>query len=392
MSQDIAITDNDKGLFTPFNVITGIIIAMGLVLTVLRFTGGLGMVTNLDNANPWGIWIGFDLLAGVALAAGGYTTSAAVYLFGMKKYHSAVRPAIMTGFLGYSMVVVSLLFDVGQPLRLPYPMVVSMGTSSVLFEVALCVGTYLFVLFLEFSNAPLEWLGIKKVARLISRMTIFLTIFGVMLSTMHQSSLGALFLIAPNKLHPLWYSPYLPIFFLISSIPAGLSMVIFEGGLSHKYFHHMMDKTHLEEADQVTLGFGKAAFWVLMAYFVIKIFVLLHDHSYVYLISPYGYWFLVEILGFVLLPCLVFYVGVKERKLRAIRFAALLTILGIILNRANVCLIAFNWELPTEMKYVPSLMEIGITVFLITLEIVAFKFIVTRMPILYQHPDFTDSH
>lgn len=392
MSQDIAITDNDKGLFTPFNVITGIIIAMGLVLTILRFTGGLGMVTNLDNANPWGIWIGFDLLAGVALAAGGYTTSAAVYLFGMKKYHSAVRPAIMTGFLGYSMVVVSLLFDVGQPLRLPYPMVVSMGTSSVLFEVALCVGTYLFVLFLEFSNAPLEWLGIKKVARFISRLTIFLTIFGVMLSTMHQSSLGALFLIAPNKLHPLWYTPYLPIFFLISSIPAGLSMVIFEGGLSHKYFHHMMDKTHLEEADQVTLGFGKAAFWVLMAYFVIKIFVLLHDHSYVHLISPYGYWFLVELLGFVLLPCLIFYVGVKERKLGAIRFAALLTILGIILNRANVCLIAFNWELPTEMKYVPSLMEIGITVFLITLEIVAFKFIVTRMPILYQHPDFPESH
>jgi len=242
-------SDKDRGagksLFSPFNIIAGLILIVGLAITFLRFSKGLSAVTNLSDNYPWGIWIGFDLLCGVALAAGGYVTSAAVYIFGMKKYHSAVRPAILTGFLGYSLVLLALLYDVGRPLRLAlgYPFVVSQGTSSLLFEVGLCVAIYLTVLFIEFSPAALEWLGLKKMRNLIARLTILLTIFGVVLSTLHQSSLGALFLIAPSKLHPLWYSNYLPIFFFISSIIAGLSMVILESWLAHRYFSHKMDQT-----------------------------------------------------------------------------------------------------------------------------------------------------
>ena len=202
---------------TPGNLITAVILAIGLLITIGRFGFGLGAVTNLDDNNPWGIWIAFDLLCGVALAAGGYVTSSACYLFGMKRYHSAVRPAILTAFLGYAFVVVALLYDVGQPWRLPYPLLVSQGTTSLLFEVGLCVGIYLTVLFIEWSPVGLEWLlGMKDapcwLVRLRPRMhtirkavlcfTIPLTILGVVLSTMHQSSLGALFLIAPSKMHP----------------------------------------------------------------------------------------------------------------------------------------------------------------------------------------------
>ncbi|MBM4289808.1 MAG: hypothetical protein FJ135_16995, partial [Deltaproteobacteria bacterium] len=126
-------TDLKKTLFTPFNVVVGAILFLGLVVTVLRFTQGLGTVTNLDDNNPWGIWISFDLLCGVALAAGGYTTSAACYVFGLKRYHSAVRPAILTAFLGYALVVFALHYDVGRPWRLPYPFFVQSGPTSVLF-------------------------------------------------------------------------------------------------------------------------------------------------------------------------------------------------------------------------------------------------------------------
>jgi Ni/Fe-hydrogenase subunit HybB-like protein len=363
-----------------------------LILTVLRFTGGLAAVTNLSDYNPWGIWIGFDLLVGVALAAGGYVTSAAVYLFGMKRYHSAVRPAILTGFLGYALVVLALHYDVGQPWRLPYPFIIQQGTTSVLFEVGACVALYLSVLFFEFSPAALEWLGIAKVRNLITKLTLVLTIFGVILSTLHQSSLGSLFLIAPSKLHPLWYSSYLPVFFFVTSIIAGLSMVIFESTLSHRYLSENMDEDHINEKDRIALGFGKAASWVLAGYFAIKVFGISAGNHWHLLSTSYGLWFLVELLGFVALPCFLYAVGVRDKNLTLIRWTAGWTVLGIIVNRFNVCLIAFNYHLPSSERYFPHWMEIGISVFLVTLGLIAFKFIATHMPIFYKHPDYEDSH
>jgi len=180
----------DRSLYTPFNMVCGVILLVGLLLTVMRFTGGLAAVTNLDDNYPWGLWIGFDLMAGVALAAGGYTTSAACYIFGMKRFHSAVRPAILTGFLGYALVVFSLNYDVGRPWRLPYPFAVQRGTTSLLFEVAACVALYLTVLFLEYSPAALEWLGFKKLRNTLVKITMVLTIFGVVLSTLHTIDAG----------------------------------------------------------------------------------------------------------------------------------------------------------------------------------------------------------
>jgi Ni/Fe-hydrogenase subunit HybB-like protein len=378
--------------FTVGNVITGIIFLLGIWLTYLRFTGGLGAVSNLDNNNPWGIWIGFDLLCGVALAAGGYTTAAAVEVFGMKKYHAALRPAILTGFLGYSMVVLALVYDVGRPWRLPFPFFVSQGVTSVMFEVGACVLLYLTVLFLEFSPIALEWLGANKLRKAVVRLTLLLTILGVVLSTLHQSSLGALFLIAPAKLHPLWYSPYLPVFFFVSSIAAGLSMVIFEGTLARKNFADKMDEEHRNSADGIVLGFGKAASMVLAAYFCIKVFGIALDNNWALLGTGYGVWFLVEILGFVLLPCLLFAIGVREQNLKLIRWTALLTVLGIVVNRLNVVWLCFNWRLPWDQRYYPHWMEIGISVFVITVGLTIYRFIVTRMPVFYEHPDYRDTH
>ena len=381
-----------RPLMTPFNVALGVILAIGCVITVLRFTGGLSAVTNLDDNNPWGIWIGFDLLCGVALAAGGYTTSAACYIFGLKRYHSAVRPAILTAFLGYALVVLALHYDVGRPWRLPYPIFWQQGTTSLLFEVGLCVFLYLTVLFIEFTPAVFEWLGFSKIRNAVVKLTILLTIFGVVLSTLHQSSLGALYTIVPSKLHPLWYSGYLPIYFFISSMFAGLSMVIFEGSLAHKHLHHKMDETHLRESEGVVLGFGKAASFIMAGYLAIKVIGLSVDNNWHYLFTGYGAWFLVELLGFVALPSFAYAIGVREKNVRLIQWTAVWTVLGIILNRFNISLIAFNWQLPSAERYFPGWMEIGVSLFIVAMGIVVYRFVTANMPILYEHPDYKDDH
>ena len=378
----------NKPILTPFNIVAGVIILAGLIITVLRFTKGLGAVTNLDDNNPWGIWIGFDLLCGVALAAGGYVTSAACYIFGLKRFHSAVRPAILTAFLGYALVVLALHYDVGRPWRLPYPIFLSPGTTSLLYEVGLCVFLYLAVLFIEYSPAALEWLGLKKVRNLIVRMTLVLTIFGVVLSTLHQSSLGALFMIAPSKLHPLWYSNYLPVYFFISSIFAGLSMVIFEGTLAHRFLHDKMDATHLKESAGVALGFSKAASFVMMGYLSVKLIGISVDNNWHLLFTGWGLWFLLELIGFVALPAFLYSLAVRERNLRWARWAAALSVLGVVLNRLNISVVAFNWHLPSAQRYFPSWMEIGTSIFIVTLGVVIYRFITTRMPIFYEHPDY----
>ncbi|MBL7180229.1 MAG: sulfate respiration complex protein HmcC [Pseudomonadota bacterium] len=381
-----------KSVFSAFDLVAGIIMLVGGILTVLRFTGGLGAVTHLDDNNPWGFWIGFDLLCGDALAAGGCVTSAACFIFGLKRYHSAVRPAMLAAFLGYALVVLALVYDVGRPWRLPYPIFISQGTSSLLLVVALCACFYLFVLAIENTPAVLEWLGWRKARNLLVKLTLALTIFGVILSTLHQSSLGALFLIAPSKLHPLWYSAYLPIYFFISSMFAGMSMVIFESTLAHRFLRPKMDQAHLAASSHVTFGFGKAAAFVMAGYVMIQFTGLAADNDWGLLISPWGMWYLLELIGFVALPAFVYAIGVRERNIRLIRWAALWTVLGIFLNRLNVCLIAFNWQLPADQRYFPKWMEIATTIFIVTIGIVAYRFIATRMPILYEHPDYQHEH
>ncbi len=375
-----------RSLVTPFNAVAGCIVALGLVLTYIRFTQGLAATTNLNDNYPWGLWIGFDVLFGVATAAGGYTLATTVYILRLKEYHPLVRPAVLTGFLGYFFVVIGLSFDLGRPWRLPYPIFVSYGVTSVMFLVGWHVMLYLTCQFVEFCPAIFEWLQWKRVRAWAARLTFAATIFGVMLSTLHQSALGAMFLMAPTKLHPLWYSPLLPLFFFVSSIFTGLSMVILESTISHLVFKRQVEPGHEATMDKLILGLGKAAAVVMFTYLGLKIIGVMHSDSWEYLPTPMGYWFLVEILGFVLLPCLLYLYAVRSNSPRLVRFAAAITIIGILVNRLNVSIIALNWD--QAVRYVPRWSEIAISIAIVTLGILAFRWIVNRMPVLHDDPEY----
>lgn len=381
-----------KKLLTPFNVVAGLILLAGLPVTAYRFYYGLGAVTNLSGVNPWGLWIGFDVLTGVALAAGGYTIASTVYIFGLKQYYPILRPAVLTGFLGYFFVVVGLIYDLGRPWRLPYPMVYSYGVTSVMFLIAWHVALYLTCQFVEFCPAIFEWLGWRKFQSLTMKMAIGATAFGVILSTLHQSALGALFLLAPSKVHPLWYSPFIPVFFFVSSIAAGLSMVIVESMLSHRVFHDQFNPERPVDLDGLQLGLARAAAVVLFTYFALKWVGVADSLSWSYLKTSYGYWFLVEMFGFVLLPCILFSWSVQTRNVLLVRIAAVIAVLGIVLNRLTVSIIAFNWHLPSAERYFPHWMELIITITIVTIGILTFRWIVERMPVLHEHPDYPWEH
>lgn len=224
------------------------------------------------------------------------------------------------------------------------PVFYSFGTTSVMFEVAWCVFLYTIVLALEFLPPVFEWLNWRKAREWAVRLTIVLTVFGVCLSTLHQSSLGALFLMAPAKIHPLWYSPFIPIYFFVSAVIAGLTMVIFESALSHKVFSAQIDPAEHETFDRITLGLGKAASVVLFAYFFLKLQGLADGGSWALLLTPYGYWFLFETLGFILLPSFLFAFAVRRASTKMVRITAAWTVLGVVVNRLNISIVAMNWN------------------------------------------------
>jgi Ni/Fe-hydrogenase subunit HybB-like protein len=368
------------------SLIATAIIFVGLVIVAIRFTKGLGATTNLSNPYPWGLWIGFDVMCGVALAAGGYVLASTVYLFGLKQYYPLLRPAVLTGFLGYFFVVVALLVDLGRPWRLPYPVFYSYGVTSVMFLVAWHVFLYLTVQFIEFSPAIFEWLGWKQVRKWAVKLTIGATIAGVILSTLHQSALGALFLLAPTKLHPLWYSELIPVFFFVSSIVAGMSMVILESSLSHRIFKDQVDAHHLKKLDGLMLGLAKAAAVILFAYFFLKWIGVARGQSWEYLLTPMGAWFMVEMLIFIALPCFLYARAVRTANASLARATSVLGVAGIVVNRLNVSVIAFRWDY--AQRYWPHWMEIVVTLCIVTIGILTFRWIVTHMPVLREHPDY----
>jgi Ni/Fe-hydrogenase subunit HybB-like protein len=386
----MSVRDYLRSLLTPGNAIFALILIVGVPIVIYRFVFGIGAASHLTQVNPWGIWIGLDVLSGVALAAGGFTLATAVYVLGLKEYHPIVRPAVLTGFLGYLFVVIGLCADLGRPWKLPVPMVYSYGTGSVMFEVGWCVALYLTVLALEFSPAVFEWLGLKKAREWAVKATLALTILGLCLSTLHQSSLGALFLMMPHRVHPLWYSGYVPIFFFVSAIIAGMSMVIVESGLSHRVFRKLIDPKEHGQSDKLTLGLARGAAVVLFAYFFLKLQGLVDSGRFDLLLTPYGYWYLFEMLGFVLAPCLLYAVAVRRQNATMARWVAGWTVLGIVVNRLNLSVIAFNYN--AAERYVPGFMEIMISVTIITIGVMMFRWIVNRMPVLHEHPDFPQAH
>lgn len=375
--------------FTPFNIISIPIIFLGLGLIVYRFIYGIGSITNLTQEIPWGLWIGFDVVTGVAFAGGAYVITFMVYILKMKKYHSIVRVTVLNGFLAYVFYAGALLLDLGRPWNVINPIIGnSFGTSSVLFLVAWHFMLYMIAELIEFSPAIAEWLGARRARKILSGMTIAAVIFGITLSTLHQSGLGALYLMAKDKIHPLWYSEFIPILFLVSSIFAGLSMVIFEGSISHKvFFSQISEKNHKAQKGILT-GLSKICAGAMFAYFFLQLLVFIHGKNWDLLNTPMGYWFLLEMIGFVLIPMILFIYSYRTSNIFLVRLAAIVTMIGIIINRLNVTVIGFRWD--AAVHYVPSWMEIVVTLAVIFTEIWIFRWIINRMPVLRDSPDWVN--
>jgi c(7)-type cytochrome triheme protein len=359
---------------TFWRMVAGLIAAAGIWATWVRFSQGLGAATHLSDQFPWGIWIGFDLLVGVALAAGGFTITATVYIFNLERFRPITRPTVLTAFLGYLLVILALLFDLGRPDHIWHPLIM-WNTHSALFEVAWCVMLYTTVLALEFSPMLLERFKLETPARIIRGLSVPLVMVGVLLSTLHQSSLGTLFVIVPEKLHGLWYTPILPIAFFLSAIAAGLAMVIVESYLSARAFGRRLELDLLED-----LARGIVA--MLGLYLVVKLQDLI-ARDVLHLLftrSPETFLYFVELSFGVVAPMALLSVRTIRRDRAGLFCGALLTVLGLVLNRLNVCITGMQGamgqeyflEPGMETAYFPSLMELSVTAFLVLLGCVGF--------------------
>jgi len=387
-------------LRTPFftrgtKIVFGVML-LGLAAYAYRLIAGIGAATNLNDQYPWGIWIAIDVASGVALAAGGFTTAALADIFHKEKYHVITRPALLTAMLGYTFVVIGLLADLGRYYNVWHPILPSMWQgNSVLFEVGMCVMIYLSVLYIEFLPIVLErfkgrvslpgplrllnrlaesWLELAE--KYLTRFIFFFIIAGVVLSCLHQSSLGTLMIIAPTKLHPLWYTPISPLLFLLSAIAVGFPMVIFESILASRSFH-------LRPELPVLSSIARYTPILLGIYLALKVgdLTLRDGWGYVWEGSTQSYSWLLEILGGVVAPIVILSSRTRRNSVKFLFMAASMVIFGVVLNRINVFLIGYT-PLYSTGSYFPSIFEIMVTVGLIAALVLVYRWIVITFPVI----------
>jgi len=372
-------------IFTPFNVIAAITIIVAAIILVIRFTKGLGSVIHASQDRPWGLWINFNVITGVAFAGGAFVLTFMVYILGLEKYRPIVRATVLYALLAYIFYAGALLLDLGRPWKVVNPIIGnSFGISSVLFLVAWHFILYMGSLFIEFSPTWAEWANLKRQRRFFASLTLGVVIFGIALSTLHQSGLGALFLMAMPKIHPLWYSEFIPILFFISSIFAGLSLVIVVESIGQKSFRNNMSSSHKGSHSKIMLSLARICSVSMFVYFSMVILVFLHGKDYAYINSGWGYWFLVEIIGFMLVPGVIFTIAYKRHNLLYVRIAAVMTIIGIILNRLNISTFSYMWY--DKAIHFPTWMEIVVSVAVIFVQILVFRWIIRRMPVYTDPP------
>ena len=358
-----------------------VIVAGGLYLTIVRYSQGLGAVTNLSDQYPWGLWVGFDLLCGVGLAAGGFVLTAVVYVFHVERFRPVVRATILTAFLGYLLVTTALLFDIGRPWAIWHPLVM-WNPTSVMFEVSWCVTLYSTVLFLEFSGMLFEKLRWERAARVQHAITVPAVIAGCVLSTLHQSSLGTLYLIVPGKLHALWYTSALPVLFFVSAICLGLAMVIVESHLSSRAFNRRLEMPLLTEIGRVLVA-------TLGVYAIIRFYDLANRGvlSRAFDFSYESCLFLVEVIPGLLVPLALLSTRKIRNNTRWLYGSALLVVLGFMTHRLNVSITGF--EGAQGGHYLPSVSEAWITLFLVALGFGAFRLAVRYLHV-YPEPEDED--
>jgi Ni/Fe-hydrogenase subunit HybB-like protein len=376
-------------------VVLTVLAAAGMAVYAYRLLFGMGSVTNLNDQYPWGIWIGVDVAAGVALAAGGFTTAALVEIFHKDRYHALLRPALLNAMLGYTFVVIGLLADLGRYYNVWHPMLPSMWQgNSVLFEVGMCVMVYLTVLYVEFVPVVVERFAgrvalpgplaalnglvetlLALAKRFLRKALWAFIIAGVVLSCLHQSSLGTLLVIAPTKMHPLWYTPVLPGFFLLSAIAGGFPVVIFESILTTRSFKLKPETPLLASLARFTpvlLGFYLAA----------KLADLTIRGAWGHVDgSGRSLAFLAELLLGVALPMGLLLVDRVRKSVAGLFTASLLVILGIAFNRINVFLVAYQPPY-AERPYVPAITEVLLTVGLVSLLVLVYRAVVMIFPVV----------
>jgi Ni/Fe-hydrogenase subunit HybB-like protein len=365
----------------------------GAIALLARFFGGLGYITNNNDAYPWGLWIGVNVAGGVGLAAGGFTTGAIAYVLNRKQFHLILRPALFTALLGYTFVIMALLTDLGRYWNMYSPMI-NWNFTSVLFAVAICVMISTTILYIECIPIVAErFIGnvnlppglrvfntiidrlLKFANNTIDKVMIIVVIVGIVFSCLHQSSLGALMLIAPSKVHPLWYTPILPLLFLMSAIAAAYPVVIFE---------HLLIEKSLDKKPRMDILTPMARFMpVLMGiYLVLKIGDMVSRETYVYLFDGTAQTnaFLVEVIFGVICP----FVLVLFQKVRKspgwLFFTSCLAIFGILINRINVFIVSYSP--PYGGIYYPSIGEIIVTIGFISTLFFVYRLGVTNLPIL----------
>lgn len=339
--------------FPLFAYILAVLTAFGLSVGLYRLYAGLGATTNLSKVYPWGIWISFDLTT-VALAGGAFTMAAIVYIMHMHDLHAAIRPTVLFGLLGYSSVLVILFFDLGRWDRfwhfLVYP-----NINSALFEVSWCIALYSVVLVFEFSPVILENKKYDKLLKIIKKLTIPFVVAGVTLSSMHQSSLGTLFVIMSPRLHPLWYSMLLPVFFLVSSVAAGISLVLLGSIMSKWVFKSTLTDHQIEKL-------GWLLPWILGFYLAIKLGELLvtEELDLLFTSGKYSVLFWSELIIGVIIPIILFSIKKIRFNRTATFIAASFVAMGIVLNRFNASWFGIY---PIDgITYYPSWMEVAILV------------------------------
>jgi Ni/Fe-hydrogenase subunit HybB-like protein len=363
---------------TFWRVVFVILMILGAYATFIRFTQGLGASTNLSDQFPWGMWIGFDVMCGVMLAAGGFTLMAAVHIFNVKDYKPVARPALLTAFLGYILVVAALMFDLGKPWNIWHPLIM-WQPRSVMFEIGWCVMLYTTVLALEFLPIVFERLRYEKPIRILRHISVPLFILGVILSTLHQSSLGSLYLIVPGKLHPLWYTGLLPVLFWLSAIAVGLAMTIFESTMSARHFNHALKKP-------IVQGLGRILTVVLILYAVVRLQNMISTGAIAnaFVMTNEATMFWIEIALALAIPIGMLLVPKVRNNPVMLYIVSISVVAGFVLNRLNIAITGM--ERSAGVQYIPKWTEVTVTAAIVAFGIFVFTLAVKYLPIFHTEP------
>lgn len=363
---------------TLWRAIVGVIFATGIFAAYARFGLGFQQSTNLTDAQPWGLWVGLGTLCGVGISAGGFAMAAAVYLLGFERYRPVVRAAVLLSFLGYLTVIVGMMYELGLPWRIWHP-IFMWNRHSVLFEVSWCVMLYTTVLTLEFSPALVEKIPWKRLRDFYLKwhheILIELVIIGAVLSSLHQSFLGGLYLVAKGKLDPLWYSQYLPTLFYLSAVPAGLAATIMAVYLCTRSLNARVEGGLLTEMSQVIVP-------VLYVYALFRgIDLFTHGSAqYLWIWREETLLFWLEIGLFVIAPVILLSRGKIRNNPQALYWACALVVMGFVANRLNVSITAFQTS--SGFYYVPKWTEFALTFATVAAAVVAFHYAVRYLDIL----------